>query len=100
MGGQQGEAAKDIGEHILQRQGNGQGQHAGQSHHAGYVNVQTVGDAQPQQQIEPHFGQGVDKTVGRLFQMGLFQSGSLQPQYQPDDQQPDGQSGRGRKGAV
>ena len=74
MGGKNGEAADDVGEHILQGQGNGQGQDACQSDDAGDVNAKAGGHAQTQQDIHGHLGERQNQAVGGLFQVGFFQS--------------------------
>ena len=81
MGVQNGKAADDVGNHILQRQGKCQGQHAGQGHDAGDVNAQCGGGAEAGQQVDSGPHQRENQTVGRFFQFGFFQGFAQQCQY-------------------
>ena len=86
MGGQQRKAPQHVGQHILQRQRNGQGQHTGQSHKAGDVDAQACRQAQSQKQVQPDFCQRQNQPIGRLFQPGFFQGSFQQPQNRLDQQ--------------
>ena len=100
MGGKNGEAADDVGEHILQGQGNGQCQDACQSDDAGNVNVKAGGYAQTQQDIHGHLGKGQDQAVGGLFQMGFFQPSAQQLCDNADDENADNQHENGMEHLI